>query len=254
MSNMGWIKLHRKIQECSLWADDEPFDRRSAWVDLLLLVNHEPKRILVDGKGKTIETGQRLTSTLKLAERWRWSVPRVRRFLTLLEEEQMITTERTPRGTVLTIVNYGVFQGSEMGSVTTDVTTDVIADVTTDVTTHVTTDVTADVIQTRSKELKNEKNDKNEKKIKRVFFPNDEALNSAFADYVDTRKKIKSPMTDKAIDLAISKLMKLSNGDNDTAIEILNNSIVNGWKGLYPLKETKQETKTTSIEKMWEAI
>ena len=81
-----------------------------------------------------------------------------------------------------------------------------------------------------------------------MFFPNDEKLNSAFADYVDTRKKIKSPMTDRAVDLAISKLMKLSNGDNDTAIEILNNSIVNGWKGLYPLKETKKQETTINWE------
>ena len=35
---IGWIKLHRKIQECDLWSsEDEPFDRRSAWVDLLFL-------------------------------------------------------------------------------------------------------------------------------------------------------------------------------------------------------------------------
>lgn len=67
----------------------------------------------------------------------------------------------------------------------------------------------------------------------------DQDLNKAFIDYVDMRKKIKAPMTDRAIELAIKKLNDLSspNGhmNNELAIEILNQSIMNGWKGLFPV-------------------
>lgn len=70
-----------------------------------------------------------------------------------------------------------------------------------------------------------------------VYFPNDEKLNDTFIDFINMRKKIKAPMTDRAIDLAINNLNKLSNGDNDVAIEILNQSIMNSWKGLFPLKD-----------------
>ena len=73
------------------------------------------------------------------------------------------------------------------------------------------------------------------RKDKEVYFP-DELLNQAFLDYIAMRKKIKSPMTDRAIQLAIKNLENLSGGDNDLAIQILEQSIMNSWKGLFPLK------------------
>lgn len=79
-------------------------------------------------------------------------------------------------------------------------------------------------------------------KEKLVYFPNDESLNKAFADYVDMRKKIKAPMTDRAIELSIKRLTKLSDGDNDKAIKIIEQSIMNSWKGLFELKgENKKQ-------------
>lgn len=69
-------------------------------------------------------------------------------------------------------------------------------------------------------------------------YADDEKLNRAICDFVDYRKKIKSPMTDRAIELLIMDLNKLS-GSVDVQIEMLNQSIVNGWKGVFPLKEQK---------------
>ena len=46
-------------------------------------------------------------------------------------------------------------------------------------------------------------------------------------------------MTQRAIELAINKLNKLSGGNSDKAIQIINESIMNGWKGLFPLKEER---------------
>ena len=53
----GWIKLHRQIQECFLWRIKEPFDKRSAWIDLLLLMEHQDKNLMIDGKIETIDKG-----------------------------------------------------------------------------------------------------------------------------------------------------------------------------------------------------
>lgn len=69
-----------------------------------------------------------------------------------------------------------------------------------------------------------------------VYFPQDEKLNEAFNEFLSHRKEIKKPMTDRAIKLAIGSLNKLSGGDNDKAIEIINQSIMNGWQGLFELK------------------
>ena len=147
MADKGWIKLNRKIQDHWVWSDHE---FAFAWIDLLLMVNHEDKRILVDKKPVIIKRGQTLTSIKKLAARWRWGRDRVYRFLRALECDNMLTRVSTPNGTTLSIVNYSKFQNRS----NTDNTTDDTTDKTTDKTTHKTTGKT----QTRS--IKNVKNDK----------------------------------------------------------------------------------------------
>ena len=69
------------------------------------------------------------------------------------------------------------------------------------------------------------------------YYPNDEILNKAFSDYVAMRKQIKKPLTDRAVELAMKKLAELSNGDNDMAVKIIEQSIMNSWQGLFPLKD-----------------
>ena len=54
--------------------------------------------------------------------------------------------------------------------------------------------------------------------------------------FEEMRKKIKKPLTDKAKELIVKKLSKISNGNGDIAIEIMENSITNSWQGVFPLK------------------
>lgn len=143
--SQGWIKIHRQIQDCDIWDTEEPFDYRSAWIDLLLLVNHKDKKTVFDGKSITVKKGQRITSVRKLSERWHWSVNRTYRYLRLLEDLGMIQKESDNRRTLLTIVKYEDFQDTEN--------------------THEYTDRT--LIEHSRNTNKNEKNDKNEKNIKK---------------------------------------------------------------------------------------
>lgn len=74
-----------------------------------------------------------------------------------------------------------------------------------------------------------------------VYF-DDPELNRAFEDFIAMRKKIKKPIaTERALNMAKNKLEKLatdSQGFNvRTAIEILNQSTMGSWTGLYPLKQ-----------------
>ena len=109
-ANNGWVKLHRKIQSGWLWESDEPFDRRSAWIDLILMVNHEDRRVLINGNPVIIGAGQRWISVRTLAQRWGWSKGKVTRFLNLLERDAMVTLQKTEHGTLLTLINYEFFQ------------------------------------------------------------------------------------------------------------------------------------------------
>lgn len=61
-------------------------------------------------------------------------------------------------------------------------------------------------------------------------------LLSAINDFVEMRKKIKSPMTDRAIILMLKKLDDLAS-DDEMKVAILNQSILNSWKGIFDLKE-----------------
>lgn len=109
----GWIKLHRQIQECFLWRIKEPFDKRSAWIDLLLLMEHQNKNLMIDGKIETIKRGSYMLSIEKLCDRWMWSRNKVKRYLDVLEREHMIVTRRTNKGTLVNVVNYCVYQNQE---------------------------------------------------------------------------------------------------------------------------------------------
>lgn len=106
----GWVCLHRSIEDCAIWDTNEPYDRRSAWIDLILMANHEDKRIMFDGEFVTVKRGQKLTSVRKLCARWSWSNDRTLKFLRALENEQMIKRESTKRRTLITLVNYGLYQ------------------------------------------------------------------------------------------------------------------------------------------------
>lgn len=120
----GWIKLHRSLLECDLWLEEEAFDKRSAWIDLLLRANHSDKELIFDGKPMIVKRGQLVTSIRKLSVRWMWGKNKTVGFLDELEAYGMIKRHSDSRRTLLTIVNYEVYQGDadSIGTVTDTVT------------------------------------------------------------------------------------------------------------------------------------
>lgn len=247
--NKGWIKLHRQLLDCWIWRVNEPFDKRSAWVDLLLTANHSDTKLLFNGEIITITRGQILTSVRQLSAKWNWSVNRTYRFLKMLENENMVQKESNDNRTLLTIVNYSVFQFSENSNGNTNEHANGNTDRTL---TEAPTETVTEHIQ-ECKECNNDKELKNDKNIekdidlsiskKKSYYPNDELLDEAFNEYVTMRKRIKKPIcTDKALHRAMNALEKLSGGDNDLAVKILNQSVDHCWQGLFELKsDSKQD-------------
>ncbi|MDO4531279.1 MAG: ATP-binding protein [Bacillota bacterium] len=105
----GWIKLHRTLREHWLWAE-KPFDRRSAWIDLLLTANHEAGRVALGNEVIPVGRGELITSEVKLAEKWGWSRQKVRGFLKTLEGDGMLSVKKDSRKTMLTILRYDFYQ------------------------------------------------------------------------------------------------------------------------------------------------
>lgn len=65
---------------------------------------------------------------------------------------------------------------------------------------------------------------------------NKSALDDALENFVLFRKKIRKPLTDYAIKLLIDKLNNLAQSEDEKVL-ILNQSILNGWMGVFPLKK-----------------
>lgn len=62
-------------------------------------------------------------------------------------------------------------------------------------------------------------------------------VKAALSDFDEMRKKMRAPMTNKAKEILLSKLDELSGGDEFMKVHLLEQSIENGWKSIYPLKQ-----------------
>lgn len=106
--SQGWIKIDRAI--ASHWVWKEEFSKGQAWVDLLLHANHSDAKVMIKGRIITVKKGQQIRSEVTLSKTWSWSRDRVRRFLSLLRSDEMITTETIQVSTRITICNYSKYQ------------------------------------------------------------------------------------------------------------------------------------------------
>lgn len=105
----GWLKLYRSIQNHWLW-EDKPFSRGQAFIELLLMANHKDNKILFNGELIEVKRGSRITSLRQLSEAWGWSTKKTKKFLELLEKDNMITVKSDNKKTLVTIENYGGYQ------------------------------------------------------------------------------------------------------------------------------------------------
>jgi len=67
-------------------------------------------------------------------------------------------------------------------------------------------------------------------------------LETALNNFYNFRIELKKPILDSSKEALRDKLIKLSNNNNEIAIEILNQSIANGWQGIFELKQQTNGT------------
>ncbi len=104
----GYIKLFRKMQENFLWKESREFSKAEAWIDLLLEAQYrdKPTNIIVKLTNYIQNQGETFKTMKTWAKRWGWSRSRVRRFLTLLKNNQMIDYKTDHQTTKITINNF----------------------------------------------------------------------------------------------------------------------------------------------------
>lgn len=106
----GWISLNRGIRNHWLWADKRKFSRAEAWIDLLMSANHVEAKVLIKGKLLTCKRGDTVQSLETMGSRWGWKRDAVRRFLKLLENDNMIRYANATVTSHVTICNYDTYQ------------------------------------------------------------------------------------------------------------------------------------------------
>ena len=78
-----------------------------------------------------------------------------------------------------------------------------------------------------------------------------EELKPVARDFVEHRKNLKAPMTGRALEMAIRKAKRLANDDMNKTVEILEQSIMNGWKGVFELPQSNTKAQTGSRRELF---
>jgi hypothetical protein len=106
-NEVGFISLFRSIRKHWIWQDSV---KLKWWIDILLEVNHKPKKVLLGSRLIDCNRGQSVNSLQTWAIRWRTNVSAVRRFFALLESDNMIVTENVSKTTRITVCKYESYQ------------------------------------------------------------------------------------------------------------------------------------------------
>jgi hypothetical protein len=74
-------------------------------------------------------------------------------------------------------------------------------------------------------------------------YTSNDDLRQALKDFLEMRKKIKKPMTDRAFNMFLKKLDELAATD-EMKIKLLDQSILHNWQTVYPLKQEQKQDKS----------
>ena len=245
----GWVKIFRNLINWE-WYDD--INVKVVFLHLILIANFEDKV----WHGIHIKRGQVLTSRKHLSDDLNLSEQKIRTALKKLEKTKEITINSTNKYSLITIENYEFYQ-DRGEKATSNLTNNQPTN-----NQQITNNQPTNNHNIRNKEIKKEKkersiNKKNsETEIDKLINLNckDEELKNTIYDFIKMRKAIKKPLTTRGLELMITKLYKLTTNTNEQ-IQILNNSIMNNWQGIFPIKQDTYKKGKNGIDdfkELWE--
>ena len=111
----SWIKLFRDINKHWIWQNS---DYLKWWLDIILEVNHAPAKVVINNKIYDCNRGEKLYSLDTWAIRWGTNKSKVRRFLQLLQNDNMIVLKSETQTTRLIVCKYDTYQDTRNGDET----------------------------------------------------------------------------------------------------------------------------------------
>jgi hypothetical protein len=112
MTNLkyGWIGLYRSISNHWIYPQNREFTKFEAWIDLLLMVNHQDNKMYDGYDVELCKKGETITSLSKLMFKWKWSKSKLMRFLEVLKKDTMIDFFSDSKKTTIKVCNYTTYQ------------------------------------------------------------------------------------------------------------------------------------------------
>ena len=92
---------------------------------------------------------------------------------------------------------------------------------------------------------------KAEAQEKAEAYTGNQELRDALLAFVESRRAIRKPITAHGLDLALRDLDRLGGTDEALKTAIVNQSVLNGWQGLFALKESHASQKAQPVRKSW---
>jgi hypothetical protein len=205
----GWIKLHRKLID---WGWYKSPETTHFFIYLLLKATDKEGYF----KGVAIQRGDVIIGRKQAAEDTGLSEQTIRTCITRLKSTNEITSKSTNKFSIITLVNYSDYQNIKVKP-------------------------NQQINQQSNQQLTNNqpttnhilrsKEDKNKENPLPPFINPD-----LWKEYIETRKKIKAPMTEHAKKLTIEELEKLkTQGEEPSAV--LKQSIEKSYRGVFPVKD-----------------
>lgn len=223
----GWIKLHRALLDKAIWLQST-CEQKTLLITLLLLADHKGNQWFWNGRKFETQPGQLITSIESLSKQTGISPKKIRTALVKFEKMDFLASKTANTGRVITIVNWGVYQGSdeEKGKQVGNQ--------------RASGGQTVGKQRATNKNVKKDKNVRSKEYIKELWlskFQNEVSpeLLEAIAAFSEMRDEIKKPLTEKAFGMFFDKLNKMA-PDEETKIAIVNQSTMNNWQGIFELK------------------
>ncbi|RLB94403.1 MAG: hypothetical protein DRH26_01405 [Deltaproteobacteria bacterium] len=240
----GWISIHRKIMKHWIFQDSK---KLKAWLIILMEVNHHPEDVLIKEKVFKVKRGE----SVKSLDSWAylfgmgWDKSATRRFFKLLENESMIELKPTRKTTHLKVCNYEAYQNRR------NVDESQVKQFCNESETQLKLNNKGNNDKQSNNDKQKKDKEKFEESLNHPYFNNTD-FKDAFESFDEFRKNggKKKDWTFRAKNIALKILFNEVILD---AVKMLNNSLLNGWAGVYPLKDwekNKGNRKQTKSEEV----
>jgi hypothetical protein len=220
----GYIKLWRKSFDSGLHRDHKTW---ALWTYILCQATYKEIDININGEIVHLIPGQMITGRKKLAKELHMSERGIRTRLNHLKNYGNLTIKTTNRFSIINVINWNVYQQDESQN-----------------------DQPNDQQATSKRPASDHKQEVKKVKKERIppYIPpggvelknnGDGWINiESWNDFLDHRKSIKKPLTEKAVKISLNFLKKNQSAQK----EIIDNTIMNRWTGLFPAGKNKDKS------------